>query len=1230
MLQRLLSPLVEVRKEEGVTALLLFSYSFLAMTSYNAIKPLTRSAFITKLGADNLPYVLLGSGLVIGILMTAYAWTMARLPRRWGLPIMQIGMAGLLIVFWVLFTGQPKASWVSVAFYVAGQILGVLLISQFWTLANLVYDPRQAKRLFGFVGGGAPLGGVAGNALAQQASAIGSTNLLLPSAALMLFCAFIVSLIIGKESVRPESALAGKQEKGVGIAEAFQLLRSSKHLQIIALVISFASIGAGIIEQQLNMAAEAAKGAGDTDSITSFLATVGLWMSTIGFVVQVWLTSKIHRYLGIGFALMVLPVSLGTTGVIMLLNGALWAPSLARILDQSLRYTVDKTTREILFLPLPGDIKLKAKSFVDVTVDRAAKAAAALLLIVLVKPWGLNLDWQRLSVASLVMTVAWIFMALRARRGYLQAFRNSLATRDVQASELRLNVADLTTIETLVQELAHPDPRRVVYAIDVLESIDKRNLVTPLLLYHESPVVRRRALAALGAVRSDIAEQWVPHIRRMLGDGDSGVRAAAISALSSIAHEDAASLARPMLNDADPRIRATAAVALAGSAKPEDVDRAELALLDLASDAREESKAARRDVAIAVRQITDPRFRRLLIPLLYDPAPEVADEAMESVHAAGTSDFVFVPTLVSLLRNRRLKGRARAALVSYGEPVVDALAFFLRDQDEDIWVRRHIPGTLAQIPSQKTVDVLLVALSEKDGFIKYKVVSALERLRREHPELKLAPESIEKLAIQEARRYFTFLSLHDNMFGKQKLKGDALLQQALAEQMARLRNRVFKLLTLLYPPVDIDAARYTLEHGDARGRSSASEYLDNILSSALRKQVLPVLEDMPRDERVRRGNVILKTRPRDVEETLVQLINDDDPVTAAAAIDVVREEKMWNLADDVEHVLAHRDVQDWYVFEAASWTLAEQRMPAERRRQLWLEPLPAAELAGRVRRLPLFASVSVDELFRIASASKQVRHEPGSVLEQEGSVPTTIHILLDGRVNTSGRDGGPSSIEAPAAIGFVEAMAGLPMPQTMRTSGSAVTLALTVEELRTLLADNTDLVSGLFATLAERVDQPDRPVHATKAARELEQLAVGGLTPIDRVFALQYVPLFTRVSAEEMQHLAAIAAPVKMVEGAVLFPESAPPALWITLTGEILLESSTGQPPATARGGDAIGSINTMAGRSLGRTATVVKSGVALKIDREDLFDLLGERPDLLRQMFAGMFKRERPLTATR
>src|SRR3954463_15697965 len=1068
MLQRLLSPIVEVREEESQTAFMMFAYSFLAMTAYNAVKPLTRSKFISSLGADNLPYVLLAAGFIIGILMTGYAFMMSKLPRRWGLAIAQGVMAVVLLVFWFLF--HTNAAWVPVAFYVLGLIYGVLLISQFWTLANVVYDPRQAKRLFGFVGGGAPLGGVAGNALALYAPQIGSTNLILPAAGLLVLCAVLVAAIMGREKVDADVAGA-KEEKGVRLIEAIDLLRQSKHLQIIALVISFASIGAAIIEQQLNMAAAAQRGAGGADSITAFLASVGLWMSTIGFVVQVWLTSKIHRYLGIGFALMILPVSLGSTAIVMLLNGALWAPALARILDQSLRYTIDKTTREILFLPLPSAIKLKAKSFVDVTVDRMAKALGAIVLIVLVKPWGLHLDWQHLSYASLVMTVLWIVMALRARREYLQSFRQSLESRVMEAKDLRLPSADLSTIETLLQELSQPDAARVVYAIDMLESLDKRNLVTPLLLYHESPDVRRRALHAIGSVRRDIALNWLPQLRRMLGDADSGVRAAAIAAICNINDEDAASLSRPLLADPDPRIRITAAVALAASRDPDDVDTAESALIDLASDSRGSSRGIRRDVAAAIRHIQNPRFRRLLIPLLYDEAPQVAHEAMESVQAAGDADFIFVPTLVALLRSRQLKARARAVMVSYGEPVVDVLAHFLRDPEEDIWARRHIPTSLSQIPSQKSVDVLVAALEESDGFLRYKVIAALERLRRTDAPLSFPRETLEKHTLLQGTHYFNYLSLYSNLLAAKSQSHD-LLSRTLEQKMERTIDRIYGLLSLIYPWRDIGAAQWTLSHGDARSRASASEYLDNILTGQLRKRIIPVLEDLPIDERVKRGNVLLKTRPRDVEETLLHLINDDDPVVAAVAIDVVRQNKVWTLGDDIEHVLAHRDVHDWYVFETASWALAERRMPAERRRELWLEPLPASEIAGRLRTLPLFASVSVDELFRMASTSRQVRHQPGTILVQEGVVPETIHVLLDGQAVESGTTARPGSLGAPTSIGFAQALQGVAMRKTVRTTDNAVTLALSVEELSTLLADNTDLVRGLFTTLAAGLD-PD-------------------------------------------------------------------------------------------------------------------------------------------------------------
>jgi AAA family ATP:ADP antiporter len=1219
--RRLLSPIAEVRDGESATALMMFAYSFLAMTSYNAIKPITRSKFISDLGADNLPYVLLGAGFLIGILMAGYSWLLARLPRRWGLPITQLGMAGMLFGFWFLF--QSSATWVSVAFYVAGLIFGVLLISQFWTLANIVYDPRQAKRLFGFIGGGAPLGGVAGSAFATAyARQIGSTNLLIPSAVGMILSALLVALIIKRERVDPGvAASASTAEKGVSATEALHLLRRSKHLQIIALVISFAAVGAAIIEQQLNMAAAAAKGAAATDSITSFLAQVQLWTSTIGFIIQVWLTSKIHRYLGIGFALMILPVSLGTTGIVMLLNAALWAPSLARVLDQSLRYTIDKTTREILFLPLPSDIKLKAKSFVDVTVDRGAKAVGALLLLVLVKPWGLHLDWQRLSYASLVMTVAWIVMALRARRGYLEAFRTSIQRRDVQPEEVRLSGADLSTIETLVQELSHPDATRVVYAIDVLESLDKRHLVTPLLLYHESPLVRRRALSALREVRADIAQQWAPQIRRLLADSDGQVRQAAVAALGAIRNEDTATVVRPMLDDPDPRIRVTAALALAASDRRDDRARAGAIFADLTSDITEATRPARRDAAAALRQIRHADLHMLLMPLVYDPAPEVAEEALASVRDLGVSDFLFVPTLVTLLRNRQLKGSARDVLVSYGEPVIDALAYILTDKDEDIWVRRHIPSTLAGISSQNSVDALVAVLDDPDGFLRYKAVAALQALRRGNDALTFPAPRIEAMALAEARRYFTHLSLHHNLFHRGGLPADSMLAQALSEKMERAMNRTYLLLGLIYPWRDIAAARWTLEHGDPRTRASASEYLDNLLTGQLRKRIMPALEDLPREEKVRRGNVLLRTRPRDVEESLLQLINDDDEVVAAVAIDLVAAQRRWSLAGDIEHVLAHRDPRDWFVFEAASWALAEQRLSAERRRELWREPLPAAALAGRLRRLPLFASVSIDELFRIAGSGRQLRHEAGRILEQEGMIPDAVHILLDGRVTIARQGEAPSSATPPAALGLDEALQGLPAQATVRAIDAVVTLALPMEQLRTLLAENTDLVRGLFATLAEAGAQAWPLVTPTGAGAEFAQLAEGGVTAVEKVLALQRVPLFARVDAPDMFALARIARAVPFESGARLFDASTAPALWVVLSGDAVLESLDGGRSSPVTSGDAIGAAALMTGAALGHSGEATRPMITLRIDREEFFELIEQRPALLQQVFAVLFR---------
>ena len=83
LLRRLLRPIVDVSEHESVTLVMMFAYSFLAMTAYNILKPITRSQFISQLGADNIPYIPLVAAIAIGVIMQGYSRA-AGISRRGG------------------------------------------------------------------------------------------------------------------------------------------------------------------------------------------------------------------------------------------------------------------------------------------------------------------------------------------------------------------------------------------------------------------------------------------------------------------------------------------------------------------------------------------------------------------------------------------------------------------------------------------------------------------------------------------------------------------------------------------------------------------------------------------------------------------------------------------------------------------------------------------------------------------------------------------------------------------------------------------------------------------------------------------------------------------------------------------------------------------------------------------------------------------------------------------
>ena len=190
------------------------------------------------------------------------------------------------------------------------------------------------------------------------------------------------------------------------------------------------------------------------------------------------------------------------------------------------------------------------------------------MILVLIKDWGFGFDWQQLSYASLTMVGLWVITAMAARREYLRSFRRSIEDQVVEPSTLRLNDPDPSSIETLVSELAHPEPRRALYAIDLLDAMDKRHLVTPLLLSHESPEIRARALEGGRSRRAGAGRSLAAGRRaRAQGSGQPRSHRARCRRSPSLKGQAAIDVMRPFITKQDPALAIVAAAALAGSSQ---------------------------------------------------------------------------------------------------------------------------------------------------------------------------------------------------------------------------------------------------------------------------------------------------------------------------------------------------------------------------------------------------------------------------------------------------------------------------------------------------------------------------------------------------------------------------------------------------------------------------------------------------------------------------------------
>jgi AAA family ATP:ADP antiporter len=563
----------------------------------------------------------------------------------------------------------------------------------------------------------------------------------------------------------------------------------------------------------------------------------------------------------------------------------LFSTTATRLTDAVLRTSVNQSGMEILYLPLSAAVKRRVKTFLDVVLQRLGDGAAGLIALFYAL-FLMQSNPASLAYFSLGLIIIWAIFIFVLRGGYVEALRAGLAAQTITWEGEDINYADKQTIEAVLQNLQKEDERAVLFALDLAENLDPEVIVPRLplnLLQHPSPLVRGRSLK-LFAISTD--PEKLKKIVRLLEDENEEVQAEAINVVCAIRKEDAIPVMQPYLESPDPRVQRSAIECLLHHGDAEIREVAMATFRKLIANPGTDGVTGRTEAARLMGEFNDPEFPGYLSKLIReDSSIPVIQEALAA--AGKRKEPTLLRDVIMRLCCPKTKSWARQALIDYGEGAVETLREALLDSNVSSDIRLGIPRTLSKIASPAAMDALLSGLNQEDGSLRYKIIVGLEEMARRLPNLRTDRHVIETAIVAEASHYYHRFLTFFVLFGDgndRSINDGWLLRQTLLENMEREKERVLRLLSLIYPPEDIGSATAALHSGSPTKQAQAIEFLDNLLTGDVKRHVFPLFDDAPGIERFEKFLALLGLRSFDTETALQELLKQNDVWLKAATL----------------------------------------------------------------------------------------------------------------------------------------------------------------------------------------------------------------------------------------------------------------------------------------------------------------------------------------------------------
>lgn len=427
-LDRFLHLFADVRAGEGFQLVLLALNVFLILTAYYVMKPVREGLILAQPGgAEIKSYATALQAVLLVAAVPAYGALATKLSRRHLINVVTAFFVACLPLFYLAAeAGMP----IGVAFFLWIGVFSLMVVAQFWAYANDLYTTEAGKRLFSVIAFGASSGAVFGAFISRHLiHVLGVTPLLLVAAtilaaSLMLFNLIDVLARSNGGAMTPTKATVPP----VGEGNAFGLVLRSRYVLLIAALVLLVNwvntTGEYVLSSIVKHTAEAEIAAGVIDReserafIGAFFAHYFEVINIAGMLLQLFVVSRLVKYVGVPIALCVLPLLAFGSYLFAALIPSLAIVRWAKITERSVDYSLQNTVAQMLYLPTTREQKYKAKQVTDTFVVRAGDVLAA--LTVFVGTSVLALSVSQFALMNVALAAIWFAVALRLGREFEQ------------------------------------------------------------------------------------------------------------------------------------------------------------------------------------------------------------------------------------------------------------------------------------------------------------------------------------------------------------------------------------------------------------------------------------------------------------------------------------------------------------------------------------------------------------------------------------------------------------------------------------------------------------------------------------------------------------------------------------------------------------------------------------------------------------------------------------------